>query len=347
MRITSGMMTNKYTRQLSALETNLNNSTSKVSSGKALSTFSDDTTASVRAYKIRSTMSHVNSYQANISHADTYLTDSESALSNMQDIFKYSMEKIVQGQNGTQSSDERSIIATELRSLQDELLSTLNTNVSGSYLFGGTNVNTAPFTLDGNGNLVYNNYTLNTLTNATTTPSGDLAVDMLSQDSRYLNLGLNLQFDATDQLIKSTAFGYSIQGINIVGYGVTSDNVTIDGNSYAVPNNLYDLLGMIASSFESSDYTYNTVDTLYKQFQTSSGGISESITTIGSKQNYLSFMTDRYTTQELNLEERQSEIEDVDLASAIIDYKTNEVAYNAALQMSASVLQNSIFDYMK
>jgi flagellar hook-associated protein 3 FlgL len=57
-------------------------------------------------------------------------------------------------------------------------------------------------------------------------------------------------------------------------------------------------------------------------------------------------MTDRYTTQKLNLEDKQSQIEDVDLASAIIDYKTNEVAYNAALQMSASVLQKSIFDYM-
>lgn len=347
MRITSSMMTNKYTRQLSSLETTLNSSTSKVSSGNALSKFSDDTTASVRAYKIRSTMSKIDSYQANISHADTYLTDAESALNNLEDIYQYAMQKIVQGQNVSQSADERAIIATELRSLQQEMLATLNTNVSGTYLFGGTTTDTEPFTLDANGRLVYNGYTLSDLTDTTTDGSGNLVVDSLSQDSRYLNLGLNLQFDSSNELIKSTAFSYTIQGINITGYGASAtDTVTIDGTSYAVPTNLYDLLGMIASSFESDDYTYNTVDTLYEQFQTSSSGISENLTTVGAKQNYLSFMSDRYATQELNLEEKQSEIEDVDLASAIIEYKTNEVAYNAALQMSASVLQNSIFDYM-
>jgi flagellar hook-associated protein 3 FlgL len=337
MRITSSMMTNKYTRQLSSLETTLNSSTSKVSSGNALSKFSDDTTASVRAYKIRSTMSKVSSYQSNISYADTYLTDAESALNNLEDIYQYSMQKIVEGQNASQSSNERSIIAGELRSLQQEMLSTLNTNVSGTYLFGGTTTDTEPFTLDSNGKLMYKGEILSDLSDTTT-------VDSLSQDSRYLNLGLNLQFDSSNELVKSTAFSYSIQGINIMGYG--SSTVTIDGTSTDIPNNLYDLLGMIASSFESDDYNYNTVDKYYEQYQTSSSGISEGLTTVGAKQNYLTFMTDRYSTQQLNLEEKQSEIEDVDLASAIIDYKTNEVAYNAALQMSASVLQNSIFDYM-
>ncbi len=359
MRITSSMMTSKYTRQLSSLESSLNDSTNKVTTGSALTKFSDDTTASVRAYKIRSTLSKVDSYQSNIAHADTYLTDAEAALNNLEDIYQYAMQKILEGQNITESPDERKIIATELRSLQDELLSTLNTSVSGTYLFGGTNVETEPFTLDADGHLVYNSmrgtFTLNDLDAADTLASadssgtltsGDNAVASLSNDSRYLNLGLNLQFDASSELVKSTAFGYTIQGINIVGYGTTGSTVTINGTSTDVPNNLYDLLGLIADSFEASDYAYDTVDTLYAQFQTASSGISQSLTTVGAKKNYLEFMTDRYTTQKLNLEDKQSQIEDVDLASAIIDYKTNEVAYNAALQMSASVLQKSIFDYM-
>jgi len=360
MRITSGMMTSKYTRQLSSLESTLNDSTTKVTSGSALSKFSDDTTASVRAYKIRNTLSKVSSYQSNIDYADTYLTDAESALNNLEDIYQYAMEKIVQAQNTTQSADEKSTIALELRSLQQEMLATLNTSVSGSYLFGGTTVETEPFTLDADGHLVYNSmngtFTLNDLDAADTLASADSsgtltssdnAVASLSGDSRYLNIGLNLQFDSTtSKLVKSTAFGYTVQGINIVGYGTTGATVTINGTSTDVSNNLYDLLGQIADALEASDYSYDTVDTLYAQFQTASSGISQSLTTVGSKQNYLDFMTDRYTTQKLNLEDKQSNIEDVDLASAIIDYKTNEVAYNAALQMSASVLQKSIFDYM-
>jgi len=348
MRIASNMVTQKYNRQLTSLESDLNDSTTKVSSGKAITNFSDNTSAAVKAYKIRSDLNKVDSYQANISHADTSLTDSESALNNMEDVYQYAMEKIVEGQNATQSSEERDIIATELRSLQDELLKTLNTNASGTYLFGGTNSETEPFTIDSTtGKLTYNGYVLDDLDPTDLDPThtnGKAAIDSLSADSRYLDIGLNIQFDSFNSLVKSSAFAYTIQGIDIAGYGTSTVNV--DGTDLTVSNNLYDLLGQIATAFESDDYSYNEVDTLYSQFQESSGGITQSITNVGSKQNYLDFMTDRYETQELNLEDKQSEIEDVDMGDAVIQYKTDEVAYNAALQLGASVIQTSIFDYM-
>ena len=345
MRITSTMITTKYTRQLSSLESTLHDSTSKVSSGSALSNFSDDTTASVRAYKIRSTLSKIESYQSNISHSNTYLTDSEASLNNLEDIYQYAMEKVVQGQNGTQSEEERGIIATELRSLQKELLASLNSTSSDNYLFGGTNTETEPFTVDATtGGLMYNGVLLSDLD--ATDPTDAATISSLSGDSRYLNLGLNLQFDASSDLVETSAFAYTIQGIDIVGYGTSADTVTINGTAQPISTNLYNLLGQIADAFESSDYSYDQVDGLFEEFQTASSGISQSLTQVGSKKNYLSFMGERYDTQSLNLQEKQSEIEDVDLASAIIEYKTNEVAYNAALQMSASVIQNTIFDFM-
>ena len=182
MRITNNMMTSKYTRQLSSLESAVNDSTTKVASGSALSKFSDNTTASVRAYKIRSTLGNVGSYQSNISHAGTYLTDAESAMNNVEDIYQYAMNKIIQGQNSTQSEEDRSIIASELRSLQEEMLSSLNTSASGTYLFGGTNTSSEPFTVDATtGKLAYNGYVLDTLTNTAT-------IESLTEGSRYLDL---------------------------------------------------------------------------------------------------------------------------------------------------------------
>ena len=351
MRITNSIVTNKYTRQLSSLESSVNDSMNKVTSGSALTKFSDDTTASVRAYKIRSTLSKVESYQSNIDYADTSLIDSESALNNLNDIYQYAMGKIVQGQNASQSSDERKIIATELRSLQEEMLSSLNTSASDVYLFGGTNTGSEPFTIDSaSGKLAYNGVVLANLD--ATDPTVDAVTGLtdaetiasLKSDSRFLNIGLNLQFDASSDLVRSTALDYTVQGINITGYG--SSTATVNGTSMTVSNNLYDLLGQISTGFESSTYTYDEVDMLYGKFQEASSGISQSLTTVGSKMNYLDFMTERYNTQTLNLEDKQSQIEDVDLAAAIIEYKTNDVAYNAALQMGVNVIKNSIFDYM-
>ena len=343
MRITNSIITNKYTRQLGSLESAVNDSTNKVTSGSALTKFSDDTTASVRAYKIRSTLSKIENYQSNINYANTSLTDSESALNNLNDIYQYAMGKIVEGQNATESSGERSIVATELRSLQEEMLSSLNVSTSGTYLFGGTNTESEPFTIDTTtGKLMYNGVLLDDLDAADPTDAATIA--SLSNDSRYLNLGLNLQFDASSELVKSSAFAYTVQGINIIGYGSSTE--TVNGSSINVSGNLYDLLGQIADSLESDTYNYDEVDMIYGKFQEASSGISQSLTTVGAKMNYMDFMKERYDTQTLNLEDKQSEIEDVDLASAIIEYKTNDVAYNAALQMGVNVIKNSIFDYM-
>lgn len=132
------------------------------------------------------------------------------------------------------------------------------------------------------------------------------------------------------------------QGIDIIGYGKTTTTAT-DGTSVTASNNLYDLLGQIADAFESDTYSYEEVDTLYGQLQDSSDGILKALTNVGAKTNYLGFMKERYTTQSTNLEEKQSGIEDVDLAVAIIEYKTNEVAYNAALQMGSKCYSKQYF----
>jgi flagellar hook-associated protein 3 FlgL len=70
------------------------------------------------------------------------------------------------------------------------------------------------------------------------------------------------------------------------------------------------------------------------------------ITEVGSKASYLDFMTSRYETRTLDLQERQVDVEGADPASTIIKYKSQEVAYNAALQMGTKIIQPSIFDFM-
>lgn len=340
MRVTSNMVTSRYLRTLNNVNSDLNDYSNQVSSGRAFSDFSDNTSAAVKAYKIRSNMSRIEGYQSNIRHAKSALIDSESALSQMNDIYGNAMGKILAGMNSTQSAEERSIIAAELRSLQEELLQTLNTNISGDYLFGGTNTSTEPFTVDtATGKLAYNGVVLDN--------ADDTAASELSSDIRYLDIGLNMQFDASSKLVKSTAFGYSISGIDIIGYGNTAETLD-DGTALTISNNMYDLLGQIADALDSSEpeYSYEKVNAMYGQLETSAARITRCVTNVGAKGNYLEFMTNRYETQTMNLEEHQSDVEDIDAAYAIIKYKTQEVAYNAALQMGASVIQNSIFNYM-
>jgi len=161
MRITNKMITTKYIRSLNTLSTDLDKLNTQISSGRAFTKSSENTSAAIKAFQIRRDLSKTEGYEANIQHAQSSLTNTESALTHMQSLFQEAKDKILIGNTGTSSADERKIVATELRSIQDQLLQALNSKAADVYYFGGTNTDNPPFTLDVDGKLAYNGYPLN------------------------------------------------------------------------------------------------------------------------------------------------------------------------------------------
>jgi flagellar hook-associated protein 3 FlgL len=310
-----------------------------LSSIASLRKSSENTSAAVKAFKIRRDISSTEGYQSNIDHAKSSLTNTESALSHMEELIQTAKDKILEANTGTASTDERKVVATELRSIQDSLLQALNSNASGVYYFGGTNTDTKPFTLSAGGNLMYNGVELSTIIPADK--------ERLTNDSMYVDIGLGANLipdpsDPTKTIVDpSSVFQYSISGIKIVGSGTTTT-----ANGITVSNNLYDLLGSIADQLDNSLYSYDNIDALYGKLNTASMEIIYNLTEVGAKESYLDFMTDRYETQTLDLDERQVKVEGADPTKTIIQFKTQQVAYEAALQMGTKIIQPSIFDFM-
>ena len=79
---------------------------------------------------------------------------------------------------------------------------------------------------------------------------------------------------------------------------------------------------------------------------TSTENLLLEIADLGHSEEYIQFNITRFDTRMLNLKERQEEMEATDLESEITLYKTYEALYNACLQMSSSVVPNSIFNYI-
>lgn len=344
MRITYRMMTSKYSTNLNSLSSDLDKLNTQVATGRKYARTSEDVSSAVRGYQIRRNISKIEGYQDNIKHADDFLTNSETTLGQMESSLAEATDKILQGMNGTQSEGDRKIIATELRTVQGQILETLNTSTSGIYLFGGSN-NKKPFAVVA-GKLQYNSKNLDDLNDGPTATAAEKElIDSLKKDSLYVDIGLGVSFnESTGEVDRNTVFNYSIAGINFVGSG--TDASIISGET--VSNNLYDLLGRIAEEFEKPDteYSFAKVDSLYGFFKENSLKTYQTTTEIGAKTQYLEFMTSRYETQNFNLEERQTQVEGVDAAYTYIAFQSQKVAYQAALQMGQSVVQQSVFDYM-
>ncbi len=341
MRITNSMITTKYLRSVNTLSTGLDKLYSQMTTGRAFSRSSENTAAAIKAYQIRKEMTQTEGYQANIQHAQSSLTNAESSLTHIEELMKSVKDRILQANTASASADERKIAATELRSIQESLLQALNSNSTDGYYFGGANTQTKPFTVDASGQLMYNGQLLSGLTSTD--------ADHLSGESMYVDIGLGLRTipaippnPANSTVDPDSVFHYTIPGINITGSGT----MTLPINT-TISSNLYDLIGKMADELESPSYTYESVDELYGAFRDKSMNVVFNLTEIGAKTSYLDFMTDRYETRTGDLEERQDNVEFVDPARAIIDFKSQQVAYNAALQMGAQIIPPSIFNYMK
>lgn len=337
MRITNNMITTRYIRSLGTLSSDLNKLNTQIASGRKFSKVSENTSAAIKAFQVRRDLSKADGFKMNLDHAKDSLTNAETSLMHIEDLMQSASVSILSGQNGVQSQNERNIIATELRNIQDQLLQTLNSSASDSYYFGGSNTDVKPFSVV-SGKLTYNGASLDSLV------AGSDELNLLKNDSLYVDIGLNVQFESTGAIDKSTIFEYSVAGINIVGSGVTSMN--IDGAPKDISNNLFDLLGEIINNFESPSYSFATSDTLYGHFQSMKPKVVENITSIGSRIDYLDFISNRLETQTLTMQERQLSIEGADPVKTIIQFKSQEVAYSAALQMGTKIIQPSIFDFM-
>jgi len=69
--------------------------------------------------------------------------------------------------------------------------------------------------------------------------------------------------------------------------------------------------------------------------------------TVGSIQNQISLAEDRLETANMNLSSYLSDTVDVNMAEAITKYNAEEMAYRAALESSASIMNINIMDYLR
>lgn len=366
MRVTSKMMQNTYLKNVNALTTGTHHSLNQLSSGMKIFKASEDTAAAVKAYQVRTSLNRNVGYTSNLSHADQVLTSSESVLLGIETILKEAKGKISQAINSPNSPADRKIIAGELESIQDQIFQAMNSNDSGFYVFGGSNSDKKPFEIDeATGKLMYNGSILTDLHDG----ADDATIHALSDDSLYLDIGLAPEFDADGNVIKSTVFEYSITGIDVMGYGesalfdpktgepvyqldATGHKVLdVDGNpiQMTATNNLYDIIGAIAKEIRKdgdSGYSADVVEALYGRFEEAVNTVTTQLTNIGAKTSYIEYSESRIGTQDLNLKEKQSQIEDVDYAESYTTYTSLYTSYQAALQVGSKIIGPSLFDYL-
>jgi len=151
-RITQQMMVSRVLRNLSLQNRRILGLQEQMSTGQTVNRPSDNPMAARRAVDAQSVLAQNKQYLTNISSISPYLTETETAVTTVENFRQRAYELTLQGLNDTNGQTQRNQIALEINSILEDVLSQSNYNSNGRYVFGGTRTATVPFTATRNAN---------------------------------------------------------------------------------------------------------------------------------------------------------------------------------------------------
>ncbi|HEY4356774.1 MAG TPA: flagellar hook-associated protein FlgL [Acidobacteriaceae bacterium] len=146
MRVTSMVPNVQYNIQQS--EQSVNTALQQLSTGKRVLQISDDPSASANMVRSLASSANVDRYTSNTTNVLARLQTADSALSTVVTSLNQAITLGTEGANGTVNSSNRQQIATQVQGVLTTVIAQANTSYQGSYLFGGTASDTAPFVAD-------------------------------------------------------------------------------------------------------------------------------------------------------------------------------------------------------
>ncbi len=188
---------------------------------------------------------------------------------------------------------------------------------------------------------------------ATASPSGitDIVnLDSLANESVYVDIGLGITQNANGSVSDQSAFNSALSGISYLGYGTTS--VTANGITTSnVPNNVYSLLTKIASDLNNSSLSGTSLTAAIDPYMTNLTNSQDKLeakqTQVGSKLQLLSDTATYLQNIGTSLDDRDNDVEYIDVTDAITNYYMQQYCYEASLKVGSETLPQSLMDYLK
>jgi flagellar hook-associated protein 3 FlgL len=287
MRVTNRSIFESIKYNLGNISEQLNKATEISSTGKRINSLSDDPVGLTQSLSIQSSLANIEQMQRNIDYGKSWLSASESALTNVDNILSNTKALCVQMASGNADSDQRSAAAETVQNNLDEMISLANTNVAGNYIFSGTKTDTEPFDPDGAYTGDHNPFTIKISKNA--------------------------------------------------GIDIGSDGQAVFGT-------VFDTLADLKTALQTNDVS--GIQDAMGKLDTHMNDISGKISDIGSKSDRMDIKKNIFQDLNLSNTERLSNIEDADMAEAIMNVSAAQLTYQAALASSSKVMSLSLVDYL-
>ena len=156
MKVSTSQIFERATTQMSKQQAKVADMQTQLATGKQIVRPSDNPEQGALIQRLSTALNRQDVYAGNLETINNRLNAEESALTSSENIMQRVRELAVQAINASLSASDRSIIATEVSALRNELVSLANSqDVSGNYVFSGAMTQTQPFAENAEGEISY------------------------------------------------------------------------------------------------------------------------------------------------------------------------------------------------
>lgn len=371
MRVTTNSTLYTYQKNLLKSSNQLYSAMNSMMSGRNFDTYAADPAAATRAFKIHSSLNATNTQATNNQAVYNKFSTAWDVADDLINDLVTNLGQVpaLKALNDPSSLSTMNTQGDILYSGAEAIVQSLNSKYDNSFIFGGADTQNPPFAIeegeDGMHYVSYRNVLIgypdetyygqtyhdadgNEVLKEDGTPmTNQDMLNSMSEEHLYVDIGIGFQLDKNGNVIDSTAFDASISGLDFIGGAELDEDkdptniVSImlrlsdifkdynqEGNSWGAAGNEEDaqrLVDKLTKAQEELSNQHVNLDTKAKFLQTNQSQLKSSFDSLNSELNG---------------------IEKVDEVEAILTLSAAQTSYNAALQVGANVIPQSLMDYL-
>ncbi len=382
IRVTTNNTLHMYQSNLMRSTNQLYSAMSKMMTGRNFDSYSANPAGATRAFRIYSSLNATNAQSSNNKTVVNKFSTAYSALDSVIDKIALEMGDVpaLGGLDNTHLSNLNSY-GQIIDEGAEAIVQMLNGKYSNDYLFNGNETSEAPFAIvtdqTGKDVLTFRGWRVDVpnngdtyldlggnpvqMTDTSVTPpvtrdmtNADVYAKLqeMSGEAQWVDIGLGFEVDpATGSVVDNTAFNAALSGLDIMEFGVDEDGD---------PKNIVSLMLQIADVFNGYQHSedggegawsdagdYSDAVRLVDKFQEAHSRLIDQQSALSAQVTYLNSNQTRLTQTFDNLDVERGSIEDIDQVDAIMEMVWAQTTYNAALQVGANVIPQSLMDYLQ
>ena len=280
----------------------------KLSTGLRVNRASDDSSAFQKARQLEVLQNRYEQYERSISDARAWLDHTQENLDLLADVFTEGYEQGVRATNSTLTASERETMAVFLEGIMENVVELLNSKAGEEYLYAGTRTTVKPF-----------------------------AVDPLDPTRDGANV---VYYGNTEDLAREIGPDSTLN-INFAGDRVLNVDENADGTAdFTATESLQAMINALRA---------NDIDAITSglhQIEAARDHFINLGSEIGGVVNRLDLSESQLAEASIALASQRSQEEDTDVAEAILDFQRAQTNLQTSLQITSSLLQTSLLNFI-